>query len=248
MSKQQYYTSFLEFGKGINDQVESPLNPANPLTYCMFPTVGSQFTHGSASSGLLYDTNNVNCMSFMAERCRSEWDGFCDGYVDLNVDTYWPNVAVIDTSAFELAQFFLKKKNTVGENLIRNTVQRRFISYPNQSPTYQPFDYNTANSPMIAVYANNVNSYSVLQNLDHPDSDLHVLKMMQYPQACFDVLARIYLGVIRREPQASKITPNTTLGRFLHLQQELLDSFLAIALPRVQSFQLIQAPSWSPYS
>lgn len=237
MSRDQY-TRFIDFGKGMNPQVDSPLSPANPLTYCMFPTVGSQFTHGSASSGLLYDTNNVNCMSFMAERCTNEWDGFCDAYVELNIDTYWPNVAVIDTTAFELAQFFLKKKNTVGENLLRNSCQRKFIAYPNQQrPDYQPFDYNTANSPTIAIYANNITEPSILKNLEDPDNDLLILKMMQNPQACFDVLARIYLGIQRKEKATERIDHDSLLARYLRSQHQILDSFLDIALPRVPSFQ-----------
>ena len=242
MSRDQY-TRFIDFGKGMNPQVQSPLSPANPLTYCMFPTVGSQFTHGSPSSGLLYDTNNVNCMSFMAERCQNEWDGFCDAYIELNIDTYWPNVAVIDTTAFELAQFFLKKNNTVGENLLRNAAQRRFIVYPDQQkPDFQPFDYNTANSPTIAIYPNNITGPSILKNLVDPDNDLLILKMMQNPQACFDVLARIYLGIRRKERSTQHIRPESLLARYLQGQHQIIDAFLEIALPRVPSFQ---AHSWT---
>lgn len=230
------YTRIIDFGKGMNDQVCSPLNPSNPLNYCIFPTLSSQFTHGSASSGLLYDTNNINCMSFMSERCKDEWDGFCSGYQELNVDTYWPNAAVIDTAAFELAQFFIKKKNTVGENVLRNACQRRFISYPGVQPSLQPFDFNTANSPPIAIYPNLITTSSVLQNLENPDHDQHVLLMLQNPSVCFDVLARIYLGWLRKET-STRYLKNSLLEKYFKSENAIFDAFLEIALPRLQSFQ-----------
>jgi hypothetical protein len=230
------YARIIDFGKGINQQAASPLNPANPLSYCMFPTLNSQFIHGSTSSGLLYDTNNAACTNFMAERCTDSWDGFCDAYQALNVDTYWPNTASIDSEAFELAQYFIQNRPSVGDNLVRNTMYRRFLQLPQECPSVQPFDPNVAASPNVTIFQNLVASSSQLHHLEDVDNDPWISKMVENPRVCFDVLARIYLGVQRKEPAASKI-PGTLFAQFLERNAGLFQRFLEVALPRLQSFQ-----------
>ena len=66
----------------------------------MFPTLGSQFMHGSSTSNLLYGNYNQACETFMAEHCAQHWDGFCEAYQKMNIDSYWPNSGVIDAYAF----------------------------------------------------------------------------------------------------------------------------------------------------
>ena len=230
------YARIIDFGKGMNDQAKSPLNPANPLSYCMFPTLNSQFIHGSSSSGLLYDTNNAACTNFMAERCENSWDGFCDAYQMINVDTYWPNTASIDSEAFDLAQFFLQSRPSVGDNLVRNTMYRRFIVLPEECPSVQPFDPTVAASPNVTIYQNLVTSSSQLHNLEDVDNDPWISKMVENPKVCFDVIARIYLGMQRKEPSTSKI-PGTLFAQFLERNAPLIQRFLNVAMPRLQSFQ-----------
>lgn len=230
------YARFIDFGKGINDQVKSPLNPSNPLSYCLFPTLNSQFIHGSSSSGLLYDTNNANCTNFMAQRCEENWDGFCDAYQMVNVDTYWPNTAAIDSKAFELAQFFLSNTPSVGDNLLRNTVYLRFIRLPDENVSVQPFDPNVANSPTVNLFTNMVTTPSHLHNLDDVDNDSYTQKMLENPKVCFDVLARIYLGHLRREASTVHLT-GTRLLEFLERNASLFQRFLDVASTRLASFQ-----------
>jgi len=230
------YTKIIDFGKGINEQVRSPLNPANPLTYCMFPTLNSQFIHGSSSSGLLYDTNNAACTNFMADRCEKGWDGFCDAYQMINVDNYWPNTAAIDTQAFELAQYFIQNKPSVGDNLVRNAAYRRFIRLPNECPSVQPFDPTVASSPNITLYENNVTSSSILHPIEDPDNDPWVRRMTENPKVCFDVIARIYLGVLRNDPATIHLK-GTGFYDFLQRNSDLIRRFLDMAVPRLASFQ-----------
>lgn len=238
------YAKIIDFGKAMNKQVESPLNPSNPLTYCMFPTLNSQFIHGSTSSGLLYDTNNASCTNFMAQRCEEQWDGFCDAYQMVNVDNYWPNTASIDSQAFELAQFFLQNRPSVGDNLVRNTVYRRFLQLPKEVPSTQPFDPTVASSPTIEIYNNTVTSSSVLKNLDNVDQDPYIQKMMDNPKVCFDVLSRIYLGYLRQEPATAAIH-GTQFEAFLKRNEPLFSRFLDVALPVIPSFQPYrQDPYW----
>lgn len=237
------YPKIIDFGAAMNPQVESPLNPANPLTYCLFPTLNSQFIHGSSSSGLLYDTNNASCTNFMAERCKYQWDGFCDAYQQINVDTYWPNTASVDSQAFELAQFFLQNRASVGDSLVRNTVYRRFI-VPSCPISYEPFDPTVASSPKVTIYSNSKISSSHLQNLENVDHDPLVTKMMENPKVCFDVMARIYLGWLRNEPQASQLRGTKFLA-YLNQYNDLFQRFFTVALPRLPSFQWNKvAPHW----
>lgn len=236
------YTKIIDFGKGLNPQVQSPLNPSNPLTYCLFPTLNSQFIHGSSSSGLLYDTNNANCTNFMAQRCAQEWDGFCDAYQMINVDTFWPNTASIDSKAFELAQFFLQNKPAVGDNLTRNTAYLRFLSLPFEYPSVQPFDPTVANSPPVTIFPNMVSTPSQLRLPEKIDQDPYIQKMVENPKVCFDILARIYLGVLRKEPSTESLR-NTQFMVFLERHKQLLDRFIEVAVPRLASFQTHTPPS-----
>lgn len=232
------YTKIIDFGKGMNDQVCSPLSPANPLSYCMFPTLNSQFIHGSSSSNLLYGTNNASCVSFMAERCANEWDGFCEAYQAINTDTYWPNDAMIDPTAYSVAQNFLRNKATIGENTIRNAGYLRFIRLPDYSPPAQPFDPTVANSPPVVIHNGPVCCSSVLIPADGAsiEHDPLIQKMLDFPMVSFDVLARIYLGILRNEPESAGYRV-AKLSRFFENNDKVFREFFPVALPRIPSFQ-----------
>jgi len=239
------YPRIIDFGQGMNQQASSPLNPANPLTYCLFPTLNSQFIHGSSSSGLLYDTNNASCTNFMAERCALEWDGFCDAYQQINVDNYWPNTAAVDKMAFDLAQYFLNNRPSVGESLVRNACFRRFLGF-HSSPAIQPFDPTVASSPMISLYSDTLSSATHLKNLENPSNDPWIQKMLENPKVCMDVLARIYLGMKRQEKATSRLF-GTALHDFFTKNHTLFDRFLEIAVPRLQSFQERAPVHWNGF-
>lgn len=233
------YSQFIDFGKDYNNAIKNPYNSANPLTYCMFPTLNSQFFHGSASGGLLYGNENTNCFNFMAERCEKEWDGYCQAYVDVNVDSYWPNQASIDTDAYNNAKQFFNIKPTIGQDLIRNSCYRKFIHVPNNVGTKQPFDYTVANSPIITIYDNYVSGYSLVKNLSNNNeinNDEHIKKMLENPYICFDVLARIYLGYKRKEKNIN--IQNTILEKFFIENEKILNNFVQQAIKFVPSFNI----------
>jgi len=232
------YTSFYDFGDSINNQVQSPFNSSNPLTYCLFPTMGNQFQHGSSTSNLLSTTYNPSCEYFMAERCSKSWDGFCEAYKVLNVDNYWPNVGVVDGTAYSVAQEFLRfNRPTVGDILIRNAVAFKFLHYPFLNYSTEPFDPNTANSPLIKVYPNYTSSPSIIKKINNIDKDEHVSLMLENPVVCFDVLARLYLSVLRKEP-LSKQFQNTRIQKYFESNKEQLDLFVNQALKLIPSFNL----------
>ena len=211
------------------------MSASNPLTYCMVPTLNSQFFHGSLSGGLIYGNQNSNCMNFMAERCSTEWDGFCQAYLDLNVDTYWPNEAVMDAVAYNSVKTFFNLKPTIGQDLLRNSCYRRFISIPDSRPSMQQFDNTVPNSPLLTIYNNYTTTYSRVQNLIDINNDVLVKKMLQYPAICFDVLARIYLAHLRNEEGVE--IKNTILEKFFQENQKILNQFVAMAIRFIPSFQ-----------
>ena len=240
ISTNEDYNSFSKFGSSINNQVESPFNASNPLTYSMFPGMGNQFQHGSSVSSMLNTTYNPSAETFMSQRCSTKWDGFCNAYHILNVDTYWPNSAVIDSVAYNMAQGFLKNNRpTVGEILIRNSVNRKFLSFPFETPNVEQFDPNTANSPEIKIYSNYINSPSYVNDLKkiNIDEDEHIELMLEYPTPCFDVLVRLYLAYIRKEPSYEKIL-KTKLEKFFQKNREMIETFLNDNFSKIPSYHL----------
>lgn len=234
------YKEFIQYGNAVNNQVNSPFNASNPLTYCLFPTMGTSFQHGSSIANDLTTTYNPKCEYFMAERCSLEWDGFCEAYKLLNIDTYWPNSGVIDSTAYTFAQNFLKNNRpTVGEIMIRNSVNIKFLAFPGVTPDVEQFDPNTANSPNVNVYSNYITTPSIIKSLDKIDieKDQHIGLMLDNPTPCFDVLSRIYLGFQRKEPTTQKIK-GTRLEKFFQQNNTLFDSFLQQAIYRVDSFKI----------
>ena len=238
MSKSRY-AKIIDFGSQINSDVKNVLNTANPLTYCTFPTLNSQFLHGSSSSGALYSSYNQKCMAYMGQYCAENWNSFCDAYAMVNPESYWPNQAVVDVMAQNVANVFLKYTPTMGDNLLRNAAMNRFIEYPGLQPKIQQFDPTVANSPYFGLYPNYITNTSHLKNLDGKKEDLDksvlVQRMLQNPKACFDVLARIYLGHVRKESNVH--IQGTALFTYLEQHTQLFQEFLKIAMSKIPSFQ-----------
>lgn len=235
------YATFYNFGKNVNGNVEKDWNSVNPLSYCMFPTVNSQFIHGSTAGNLLYTPQCQNCQNFMAERCAKDYDGYCRAYKTINTDTYWPNLASIDSKSQTFANNILGRTSTVGENMLRNACERRFLQFPIQ-PTLQPFDPNVANSPWIKIYGTYTLHAARLQNLDNAEKvnkDELVQEMIENPKVCFDILGRIYQGWIQHDPALH--IQNTKLEKYLQENGHVFEQYLRQAVHNVPSLQ-----SWKP--
>lgn len=204
MSRKSYPT-FVDYGSAMNENVLNPMDSSNPLSYCILPTFNSQFLHGSTSSNLLYAPYGTGCANYMAERCSVVYDGFCEGYKVMNTDTYWPNVAAIDNLSFNITKNYFKVKTTVGQNMVRNAAERRFLTYSNVSQRGEPFDPNVANSPIVTKYSQTYNIGTVgYKNLDDPsavDNDQLIMEMCENYIACFDVLTKIYIGYKNKDPR-----------------------------------------------
>ena len=194
------YSLISDLGKSVDYRSEQ----ANPLSYCLYPNYNSQWLHGSTSVNLLNTPYCDPCQNIMADRCSKTWDEACDIYVNHNCDTSWPNSGSIDVMSQRRSNEFLKFTPTVGDNLLRNSVERSLFIYPTANSRVVQFDPNVADSPMYKTYS--VNSLSpawqlhpnVLQNSLLHDDNKHVQLMLENPYACFDLLARLhYLGTTK---------------------------------------------------
>jgi hypothetical protein len=232
------YSKFYQFGNRINSQIQQDTNAANPLTYCLVPSLSSQFFHGSSSANQLYSNSNAPCMNFMAQRCRLQWDDYCDAYMTINTDNYWPNMAVIDSLAYQNGKQFFNIQPTVGQDLLRNTCYLKFIETSDLPHYIEQFDPNVANSPMIKTYQEFVNRYSKVIHLNDTtqiNNDRLIQKMLENYQICIDVIGRIYLGWIRQEEGIQ--LKNTIIEHFFQQNSKLLNLYVQQAIERIPSFQ-----------
>jgi len=234
-----HYSKFIDFGKQINPQIQNDTNAANPLTYCITPSLNSQFFHGSSSSNQLYSTMNTSCTNFMAQRCSTQWDDYCDAYLQINTDNYWPNMAVIDRLAYQNANQFFQIRPTVGQNLLRNACYYKYIDTSDLSYSIEPFDPTVANSPLIKIFQEYVSRYSTVIHLSDPEEirkDTLIPKMLSHYPICMDVIGRIYLAFLRKEKGVH--IENTPFQSFFQQHEKLLQLYVSQAVTTVPSFQL----------
>jgi hypothetical protein len=195
------YRKFYDFGSSMNNNVNNVNNPSNPLTYCLFDTKSVQFNHGSTAA--TYDPMCNECQSYMALRCAGKyndsetWDQYCEVYYKSNTDTYWPNRAAIERIPACITN--MCGKITLGQSMLRNAAERRFLEFPLCAKKYTQFDPNVANSPLIEqVNGCECNYTSIKLNLGNIaalNSDRLMNKCLDNFQAVADILAIIYKGV-----------------------------------------------------
>jgi hypothetical protein len=78
----------------------------------------------------------------------------------------------------------------------------------------------------------------MVKNLDDPSKinrDIHVIKMIENPMICLDVLGRIYLAYIRQEKNIN--LKNTILEQYFIQNKTFYDTFVRLAIQSVPSFQ-----------
>jgi hypothetical protein len=141
------YAKISNFGGTIN----SPTN--NPITYCMFDNIDTQFDHGPV--GKRYGPYSKSCQLFMADYCANNWDGFCE-IASRDPEQRYPNDLLCNQ--FPAGRFqppggnSVNGNTTAGNILIRNAAQRRFCNMDQCAAKVYPFDPNVADSPLIKDY------------------------------------------------------------------------------------------------
>lgn len=222
------YATFSRFGGRIaNQNITNPKNLTNPLTYCMVKTMDNAFIHGGTSN---IGPSSYQCQNYMADRCADKWDSYCDLYANVNSTlTYWPNSAAISAGSFSSVNAI--QPLNVAQQLLRNAAERKYIHYPYVKPSYEPFDPNDAASPYYNKYGSSYGplKYSIKNiHAKSINKDELMIKVLRQPQACMDVLVRIF-----QHYQDKKLNlKNTILERFFQKHQNVLTKWQSILYNR----------------
>jgi len=152
----------------------------------------------------------------MALRCSGKynedetWDKYCEFYRTMNTDTYWPNQAAVDEIPAVIVE--MCGRLSQGDILLRNSVERRFLDFPNCKKTYIQFDPNVANSPYIEKVNGCSCNYSeaiVRINPSTINNDRLMNKAIENCKVVADVLAIIYKKTVL---EGNLSLTNTKLG------------------------------------
>ena len=201
------YSRFIDFGSSTNKKVMFPEEPSNPLTYCLWDNSNSNYVHGA--SAFNYKPFCVECSTFMKEigngmhgygpwgtlNINGKLQSYCEFYLQNNQENTRPNLSAINNEAFKIANCMMKEKNTVGENLLRNTLELRFLNYLTscESNDKISFNPNVASSPFIKIHDNVSGSCPVIINIPAEiDNDIIMNRALLSPNGCMDVFAYIW--------------------------------------------------------
>jgi len=184
MSKNCQYASIRQFG---------PTQQPNPVAMCLSSSMDRRFQYGGAA-GQLSGPRNANCQNYMAQRCAKEWDGFCEyfykEYGTNGNNRMWPNASSnqIDTS--------VTPRLTIGEQMLRNTAERKYCTYADCSPICEPLDPTNPASPMVTYYVKTDGSAGPCTpvctvNPQTIDADPVMNRILDQPTVCASTLLNI---------------------------------------------------------
>ncbi len=138
----------------LGNHLQPPCVGTNdPLTQCLVDTMDRKFIHGGIANTT--GPRSMKCQHYMAQRCAQNWDGFCEYfYQNHGKNGQWP-----DNRAWPIAnarqweiETGVAKQLTMGEQLLRNTAERRYCTYTDCRPVCEPFDPTNPDSPTITYY------------------------------------------------------------------------------------------------
>lgn len=201
------YSTISNLGSNLQSEVD------NPLTYCMNNNMDQRFLHGGNAD--VYGQHSRPCQLFMSEYCATKWDSFCEA-ASYNTNTSFPNNAGSCLGNTDVSC----KDLTAGEVLIKNTAARKYlVKMVDMKKTYEPFDPNVANSPLISYWiptngcsdqSTGIPIYSV--NSKTIDSDHVMNKILSKPIIAFDILVNIY-NTMKRTGKLKDLR-GTKIGNF----------------------------------
>jgi hypothetical protein len=145
------YARISKFGK---DRMPPCAGSNDPLTVCLTSTLDAKFQNGSIAS-TAFGAASQNCQRFMTQRCADKWDGFCEYYYreqnGQNTPIYNPRPNLEQDRPWE-SEFGFNTNLTLGEQLLRNTAERKYCTYPGCEPQCEPFDPTNPDSPNIIYF------------------------------------------------------------------------------------------------
>ena len=139
----------------------------------------------------------------MADRCADKWDGFCEYFYQKHQsrgnwpeNQAWPNTV-------QPRSGWTAGSNTLGNQLLLNSAEKRFCEYPTCVPKQEQFDPMNPNSPKITYYTNPTNDGSgcipvCRVNPKEIDQDPVMNRMLANPTAAAPVMINI-CNTARRE-------------------------------------------------
>ena len=194
------YANFFKFGSSINNNIKFVNDPANPLTQAVMPNYNTQFNHGpTANFSSTWAPMSVLYMKELAiglHGAIEKWNTYCQAYYAINTDTTKPNLGAINARAFNAISSMINPPNTVGQNLLRNTLELYCIYYPSATFLQKQFDPNIANSPIIHIPTTICGNCPAIVHLpENPDDDRILNTVLNDPFACTDVLCYIWAAL-----------------------------------------------------
>ncbi len=176
----------------------STSSPNDPLTMCLASTMDRRFQHGSAP-GELTGPRSAKCQHYMSERCAGKWDGFCEYfYKEHGKGGQWPNNQTWPNTiprAWE-QKAGVAQDLSMGDQLLRNTAEKRFCKYVGCKAIQEPFDPTNPDSPNITYYVGPDGSQSTcfpICSVDpsNIDNDPVMNRMLDNPNASAGTLINV---------------------------------------------------------
>ena len=194
------YANFFEFGKSINNNIKFVNDPANPLTQAIIPDYNSHFNHGpTAHFSNTWDAQSAAYMKELANGwhgATEDWNQYCETYYMVNTQTFFPNLSAINATAFTTINAMAIPKNTVGQNLLRNSLELHCIHYPSATFSRQQYDPNIPNSPIVHIpHTLCGNCPAIVYLPSNPDDSRIINAVLNDPLACTDVLCYIWAAI-----------------------------------------------------
>jgi len=243
------YSSFGHFGSSRNRNVFDPYDAANPLSYSIIPSFNTLFLHGpTGDNASIYRVWAPNCQTFMAEYgAIHPGNPFVKAYLSINQDQYWPNTAVIDKMAMNLCYQAYRIQPCLGEMMMHNACERRYLQWATTTFSYQPFDPSVANSPMIRVYA----PTSLLgrprlrqEFFKDPDQEWWIDQMMENPNPVLDIWVRFYSAwKYHGELNVSSFCVPPKMLFFLRQKQEKLETLYRWLCQKINQYDVELLPT-----
>lgn len=132
------YRSFKELSSREDSTVQEvkrcAINQNDPLQMCMMESMDRKFEFGGAV-GNQTGAKSRKCQQYMAERCAKNWDGFCEYFYRNHND-----ISVNPISRPWEVDYGFDISRTTGENLLRNTAEVKYCSFPTCQPQTESFN------------------------------------------------------------------------------------------------------------
>ena len=204
MSNSYAYKTLGSFGPNMTEH-QAVINSLHMSTNS---NMDQRFLSGSGSAEFV-GQNSGNSGVFLAEHCSKNWDGVCE-LASTNDRTHLPPAVSVyngyDTSGF-----------TVGENLLRSTALKKYLSKLKQCKIIKeqlnPLVPESPYIERIALYNSDrcYSEFAVDLSTDI-DNDPVLIHLLNKPYVAMDVLQGIYVSLKKRD-ELGKIK-GTKLGSF----------------------------------